>query len=162
MSVPPAEPVPVILAALGPKMLALSGEKADGAHTYNVTAEHTQTAREILGPDKSLIVEQKVLLQEDPEKAHAIAQKTISFYATAPGYRNCWKRLGFSDEEIDSGAPRFLDAMVAWGTESSIRERLQGHYDAGASEVLIQPLHPELGMGMLDLDTLRTFAPSRD
>ena len=160
MSVPPAEPVPVILAALGPKMLALSGEKADGAHTYNVTPEHTQSARKILGPDKSLVVEQKIMLQEDPGKARALSAKALSFYAAAPGYRNAWKGLGFSDEEIDSGAPRFVDALVAWGSEDSIRARLQEHVDAGASEILIQPLHPERGMGALHEAALRAFAPA--
>lgn len=159
MSVPPAEPVPVILAALGPKMLALSGEKADGAHTYNVSPEHTEQARKILGSDKALIVEQKVLLQEDPDRARGLAHKALSFYAQAPGYRNAWKALGFSEQDIDSGAPSFVDAIVAWGSESSVRKRISQHFDAGADEVLLHPLHPEKGMGTIDHDTLRTFAP---
>ena len=55
-------PVPRVLAALRPKMLRLAGEKAAGAHTYLVPVEHTRRARELLGPDKLLIVEQKVAL----------------------------------------------------------------------------------------------------
>jgi alkanesulfonate monooxygenase SsuD/methylene tetrahydromethanopterin reductase-like flavin-dependent oxidoreductase (luciferase family) len=40
-AVKPAAP-PRVLAALGPKMLELSAERANGAHTYLVTPEHTQ------------------------------------------------------------------------------------------------------------------------
>ncbi|HAC80013.1 MAG: TIGR03620 family F420-dependent LLM class oxidoreductase [Candidatus Binatia bacterium] len=158
-SVPPANPAPIILGALAPRMMALSAAKGDGAHTYNVSPAHTRWAREILGPDKSLCVEQKVLLQEDPTKARAIAKSALDFYARAPGYRNAWKRLGFTENDIDSGSPEFLDAIVAWGSADSIRERIHEHFEAGASEVLLHPLHPELGMGMLDENTLRTFAP---
>src|SRR5690606_7234842 len=56
----PAEPPPRLLAALGPKMLELAASQADGAHPYWTTPEHTAQAREILGPDKLLCVEQKV------------------------------------------------------------------------------------------------------
>ena len=51
-------PPQTVLAALGPKMLELAGERADGAHPYNVPPEHTREAREILGPNKLLCVEQ--------------------------------------------------------------------------------------------------------
>lgn len=158
-SIPPAAPVPVILGALAPRMMALSAARGDGAHTYNVTPAHTRWSRDILGPDKSLIVEQKVLLQEDPEKARTLAKQALDFYARAPGYRNAWQALGFTEDDIDTGAPKFLDAIVAWGSAEKIRERIAEHYEAGATEVLLHPLHPENGMGMLDEDTLRTFAP---
>ena len=158
-SVPPAPAAPIILGALAPRMMALSASKCDGAHTYNVSPEHTRWAREILGPEKSLCVEQKVLLQEDPDKARTIAKNALDFYARAPGYRNAWQRLGFTEEDIDTGAPKFLDAIVAWGSAEKIRQRIQEHFDVGASEVLLHPLHPEMGMGMLDENTLRAFAP---
>jgi probable F420-dependent oxidoreductase len=158
-SIPPAEPVPVILGVLGPKAIALSAEKADGAHTYNVTPAHTARAREILGPDKQLIVEQKVLLQEDPAKARKLAKSALSFYARAPGYRNAWKTMGFSEEQIDAGDHAWLDAIVAWGDAAKIRTRIDEHFAAGASQVLLHPLHPELGMGLLDENTLEVFAP---
>ena len=61
-----------VLAALGPKMLALSAERADGANPYNVTPDHTKHAREILGPDKLLIVEQMAVLSTDREAALAV------------------------------------------------------------------------------------------
>ncbi len=58
-----------LLAALGPRMLELSATAADGAHPYFSTPDHTATARDIIGPDKLLCVEQKVILSTDADAA---------------------------------------------------------------------------------------------
>ena len=156
---PPLEdPAPTVLAALGPKMTELAGVRTAGALSYNVTPEHTAGAREVLGPDKWLCVEQKVLLVSDPTKAREVARQTMAFYMPLPNYRNNWHRLGFSEEDLaDGGSDRFLDAMVAWGDDTAIRQRIQEHLDAGASHVCIQPLDPE-GQAMPDLNALATLA----
>ena len=62
VGMPPAEDPPTVLAALGPKMLELARDEASGAHPYMVTPDHTRSARSVLGPDKLLCTEQKVLL----------------------------------------------------------------------------------------------------
>jgi probable F420-dependent oxidoreductase len=143
-AVPPAEKPPTVLAALGPKMLALAAEKSQGAHPYLVPPEHTARAREILGEGPWLCAEQKVLLETIPSKAREVARKAATFYLTLPNYRNHLKRLGYGDEEIDGGgSDRLIDALVAWGDEKAIADRVQAHRDAGASHVCIQPLHPE-------------------
>lgn len=67
-SVPPATKPPRVLAALGPKMLELSGERADGAHPYNTNPEHTAQARAILGPKPYLCPEQAVVLETVPDR----------------------------------------------------------------------------------------------
>src|SRR5580698_10378818 len=87
-SVPPAMKPVRVLAALGPKMLQLAGEHADGAHPYNVNPEHTAQAREILGPDRYLCPEQAVVLETDPGKARAIARAFLALYLTLPNYTN--------------------------------------------------------------------------
>ncbi|MEM7141955.1 MAG: TIGR03620 family F420-dependent LLM class oxidoreductase [Actinomycetota bacterium] len=142
MSVPPAEEPPVVLAALGPKMLAMSAEKTAGAHPYWTTPEHTAQAREIMGPDALLCVEQKCVLTTDAEVAHQTTIDQLGMYADLPNYRNNWKRLGFTEEEIEARDPRFLDAVMAWGDEAAIADRIQAHYDAGATHVCIQPIDP--------------------
>ena len=91
------EPSPIVLAALGPQMTALGGERTAGVQPYNVTPEHTASARAIIGPDKWLCVEQKVLLVAEPSKAREIARQAMAFYLPLPNYRNNWKRLGFTD-----------------------------------------------------------------
>ncbi|MGH8261067.1 MAG: TIGR03620 family F420-dependent LLM class oxidoreductase [Steroidobacteraceae bacterium] len=137
----PAERPPVVLAALGPRMLELAGRMADGAHPYNVTPDHTAQARRILGPDKWLCTEQKVLHERDPAKARAIARQAVGFYLAAPNYANNLKRLGFTDADLaGSGSDRLIDALVAWGDLQAIRARIQAHWDAGADQVCVQAL----------------------
>ena len=154
----PDETVPIVLAALGPKMLALAAEASDGAHPYWTTPDHTVLAREIMGPDALLCVEQKVCLSTDAAAAREAARAAIAIYADLPNYRNNWKRLGFTDDEIEHRADRFIDAVVVWGDEDRVRAGIQAHYDAGADHVCIQPLSTE-GPTTLDRQALQVLAP---
>lgn len=140
----PAPPtaVPRLIGALGPRMVELAGERTDGVHPYWTTPEHTAETRGILGPGKLLCVEQKVVLTDDADVARATVVKTLAQYTGLPNYRNNWRRLGFTDAEIDAGADRFVDALVAWGDADAILARLRRHLDAGADHVCIQPLTP--------------------
>ncbi len=159
MAPPPVAPPVRVIAALGPKMLELAAEKTDGAHPYWTTPEHTATARDILGADKLLCVEQKVVLTTDRDAAYAASDQALKMYDSLPNYRNNWKRLGFSDDEIDQRAPRFIDAVVAWGDAEAIQQRLDEHYDAGASHVCIQPLHPDGSAGAPHWEAFEALAP---
>ena len=159
-AVPPAEAPLTVIAALGPKMLELAKTHSAGAHPYLVTPEHTAMARKILGPDRMLCVEQKILRQTDPVKARNIAREIAKFYLALPNYRNNLMRLGFSGEEIDGHSERVLDSIVAWGDTAAIRARIDAHFKAGASHVCIQPLHPE-GKPLPDEALLAELAPSK-
>jgi probable F420-dependent oxidoreductase len=154
-----AEPPPTVLAALGPQMTALAAARTAGALPYNVTPEHTARARAILGPDKWLCVEQKVLLVTDATKAREVARQTMAFYLPLANYRNHWKRLGFSEHDLaDGGSECFLDAMVAWGDTAVLQQRIQAHFEAGASHVCIQALRAD-GQPMPDWQALAALAP---
>jgi len=156
---PLPEAPPTVLAALGPQMTALAAARTAGAFPYNVTPEHTVGARAIVGPDKWLCVEQKVLRVTDPAQARQVARQTLAFYMPLTNYRNNWLRLGFSEEDLaGGGSDRFLDAMVAWGDMSAIQRRVQAHFDAGASHVCIQALRSD-GHSLPDWDTLAALAP---
>ena len=154
----PAPERQLVLAALGPRMLALSAELADGALPYNVTPAHTAEARRILGNGKKLCVEQKICLTTDAKAGRAVGAAQMKRYGAMPNYRNNWKRLGFTEAEIAGEADRFLDAMVVWGTEAQIGDVIQAHYDAGADHVAIQPLNPD-GGPRPDMRALTAFAP---
>jgi probable F420-dependent oxidoreductase len=157
----PADTPQRVLAALGPKMLELAAERADGAHPYWTTPEHTAHARQILGPDKLLCVEQKVVLTTDAGAARAAAALAIGVYDKLPNYRTNWLRLGFTDDQIDQRDPAFVDAVVAWGTAEAITDRVRSHYDAGATHVCIQPLSPGSDQPRaLDWDALEALAPT--
>jgi probable F420-dependent oxidoreductase len=137
---PPDKPKTVI-GALGPKMLETAAALADGAHPYNVTPEHTAEARRILGPGKLLCPEQMVLLEKDPSVARTIAREAIGLSFTLPNYRNHYLRMGFDAEDMENGGSnRLVDAIVAWGEEKAIRDRIWQHQEAGADHVCIQPL----------------------
>ncbi len=138
---PPApEPPSRVLAALGPKMLALSAEMADGAHPYFVPVEHTAMAREVVGPDKMVATEQMVVLETDPSKAREIARKNMAVYLGLPNYANNLIRMGYTEDEVTNASDRVVDAIVAWGDIDTVASRVKAHRDAGASHVCVQVL----------------------
>ncbi|HEX7095452.1 MAG TPA: TIGR03620 family F420-dependent LLM class oxidoreductase [Acidimicrobiales bacterium] len=149
---PPAVAGRRVLAALGPKMLALAAARADGAHPYLTIPEHTAGAREILGPDKILAPDQKVVLETDPTEARAIARMHLAGYLGQPNYRRSLRRQGFTDDDLDDGgSDRLVDALVAWGDDDTIVSRARAHLDAGASHVAVQLLPRDMnGLPMQD------------
>jgi probable F420-dependent oxidoreductase len=134
------------VAALGPKMLDLARDRSAGAHPYLVTPEHTAMAREVLGADALLAPEQGVVLETDPEAARAIAREELKDYAQLPNYANNWRRLGFTDDEIDARSDRLVDALFAWGDVDVIAERIAQHRAAGANHVCVQVVPSRAGM----------------
>jgi probable F420-dependent oxidoreductase len=130
-----------VVAALGPRVLKLSAERSAGAHPYLTTPEHTAHARELMGPAAFLAPEHKVVLTTDAEKARAVGRKALDMYFGLTNYRNSWKRLGFSEDEVNRpGSDRLVDAVVAYGTPEAIAARLKEHLDAGADHVPVQVL----------------------
>jgi probable F420-dependent oxidoreductase len=155
----PAVPPTRVLAALGPKMLALAADRADGAHPYNVPPEHTAGAREILGPEKLLAPEQAVVLETDPAEARRIGRAHLAIYLDLPNYMNNLRRFGVTDDDLaDGGSDRLVDMLVAWGDVDAIRARVQEHLDAGADHVAVQVLKPE--RAAVPLDDWRELAPA--
>src|SRR6201997_5085301 len=132
-----------VIAALGPRVLRLSAERAAGAHPYNTTPEHTAQAREIIGPNALLLPEHKVLPVADTEEALAVGRKVLNTYnyLNLTNYLNNFKRLGFTDADLTPpGSDKFIDALVAYGTPDDIADRLGEHLRAGADHVVIQVL----------------------
>jgi probable F420-dependent oxidoreductase len=143
-AVPPSVNPIRVLAALGPQMLRLAAERAQGAHPYFVPPEHTARAREILGSDRLLAVEQAVVLEADPAKAREIARTHTSRYLALPNYVNNLRRLGFSEEDLaGSGSDRLVDTIVVWGDMNAITDRIRAHQSAGANHVCLQVLPPD-------------------
>ena len=151
----------IVLAALRKNMLGLAAEKTDGAHPYFVTPEHTAQARELLGPDKFLAPEQKVLRIKGPGEARAVARQFMALYLGMENYRNNILAMGFKAEDIESGgSDRLVDAIVAWGDDEAIAKRLEAHWHNGADHVCLQPLRPD-GKAGFDLGAVEAFARNR-
>ena len=137
----PEHDPPLLLAALGPRMLELSRDHADGAHPYLVTAQHTQEARGILGEGPLLAVEQAVAPTEDRGEALRLARQHLGRYLRLPNYRNSWLRQDFREEDLDGeGSERLAEGLVAWGSEDDVHERVREHLSAGADQVCVQVL----------------------
>ena len=155
----PKEPVPVVIAALHPKMLALCAEQTDGTHTYFVPPEHTAKARAAIGPKPLICAAQAVILETDAAKARAAARDYMKTYVPRlPNYTNNLKALGWADKEFENGcSDRLVDAIVAWGTEEKIRDRIDAHLKAGATHVCILPLKSDKSP-LPDERTVEAFA----
>jgi len=157
---PPEEP-PVVLGALRPKMIALAGERTSGIHPYFTPPEHTARAREILGPEKWICVEQKVVLETDASRAREIGRAAIAVTVALENYQANLRWLGYEDADFQAGgSDRLVDDLIAWGEVSAIEARIQAHFDAGATHVCLHALRGD-GKPGPDLEILEALAPGR-
>jgi probable F420-dependent oxidoreductase len=155
-------PVPVderVVAALGPKALAIAAERTGGTHPYLTTPEHSARARSVLGAGAIVAPEQGLILETDPDRARSIGREFLARYIEAPNYANSWRRLGFTEDDLaDGGSDRLVDALLAWGDEDALVARVKAHRDAGASHVCVQVLTDQLPA--FPLDEWRRLAPA--
>ncbi len=140
-------PVPVderMLAALGPRMLELARDRSAGAHPYLVTPDHTAAARGVLGDGPLLATEVMVVLDDDAERARAVARQHLSRYMVLPNYTNNFLRHGFDEDDLrDGGSDRLIDGLIPWGDLDTIAARISEHHAAGADHVCIQVLQSD-------------------
>ena len=132
------------LAALGPRVLELARTRTAGALPYLITPAYTRGARELLGPDALLVAEQKVVLDEDPERARATARPRVGMYLRLSNYVANLKRIGFSDEDLEfPGSDRLIDALALHGDVDVVAAGLRAHLAAGADQIAIQVVSPD-------------------
>ena len=137
----PSIEAPIVIAALLPKMLRLVAAEADGTLPTFVTPERTAQIRAEIGPDNLICVQQVSMLEKDPNKARTAIRGLIGFYLGLPNYLQSFKLMGFGDSDFaGGGSDRLVDAMVAWGDEQAIRDRVAAQYRAGATHVCITPV----------------------
>lgn len=154
-ALPPTR-APLVLAALGPKMLELSRDRTAGAHPYFSPPEHTAFARQVLGDEPLLIPEIAVALTPGAGGA-AGARAYARMYLRLPNYTNNLRRFGFTDADIDGGgSDRLLTSIVPNGPAQS-RTRIKEHLDAGADHVVIQLLDENGRFASGDLAELATL-----
>ena len=146
-----------VLAALGPKMLRLSAERAAGAHPYLVDPAYARTARGVLGDGPLLAPEHKLVLGTDAELTRQQARQGMSFYLGMRNYAANLERLGFTEDDLaDGGSDALVDDLVAQGGPEDVAAVLHAYLAAGADHVVAQPLPGECGL----LGTLARLAPA--
>ncbi|GMQ85824.1 MAG: LLM class F420-dependent oxidoreductase [Acidimicrobiia bacterium] len=154
----PDRPAPRVLAALGPRMVALAGELTDGVHTFLTTPEHTATVRGMVGQEKLVAVEQGVVLTEDPDTGRAAARANLERFLNWPNYRRHLVRIGFTEADLaQGGTDRVLDALYVMGDEDAVARRVAEHVAAGADNVSLQVIP---GGPVDEVETLRRLAPA--
>jgi probable F420-dependent oxidoreductase len=152
---PVEEPVPLVLAALRPKMLRLSAERTSGAHPYFTPVEHTRVARETLGAGPLLAPEVSVAVESDPAAARARARSFMKLYLALPNYTNNLRDLGWGDADLaDGGSDALVDAIVGWGSTDAVVARVRDHLDAGADHVCIQVVGVDVAQAVTELEAL--------
>ena len=153
----PAWAPPVVIAALGPRMLEVAADFADGAHPFLSTPDHSHSARESLGADRLLAVEQGVALG-DPEVARSAARTNLARFLAWPNYRRHFVRLGFGEDDfVGGGSDRLVDALYAMGDVDAIKRRVDEHIAAGADHVCLQVVEDDPAEEMA---TYRRLAPA--
>lgn len=140
------------LAALGPRVLRLAGERAAGAHPYLSTPEHTRQAREILGAGPLLAPEQKVVLDTEPERARQFGRRSVAHYLDLVNYRTNLYRTGYSESDLDDGgSDRLVDDLALHGDVDTVAARVRAHLGAGADHVCVQVLGDDPHRGYREL-----------
>jgi probable F420-dependent oxidoreductase len=136
-------PVPAqrrLLAALGPRKLELARDRAAGAIMLLVTPGYLGIARRILGDQSSLVVDQMVVADTDPERARQTARRPLQFLSRLPGYAASFARMGFSGADIAQVSDRLVDELIIWGSPGTIAARISRQLDAGADHVVLHVL----------------------
>src|SRR4051812_12634037 len=150
-AVPPVPAEHRILAALGPRKLAIARTRCAGAVALLVTPAYTSQARTIVGNQSTLVIDQFVVLDSDPRRARQTARKHLNFLSGVPGYRANFARRGFTDSDISELSPHLVDELVAWGDADTITDRIRAQRNAGADHVILAPLSEGDQPGPLDV-----------
>jgi probable F420-dependent oxidoreductase len=136
----PAEPVPVVVGALGPTMSRLAADRTQGVHPYFTPVSHTEQTRRLIGPDSFLAPEQMVIVTDDIAVARARAVRTARRYTRMDNYRRMLRSQGLDDDDMDNFSEAFFEAIFAWGTPDACAARVAEHLAAGADHVCVQVL----------------------
>lgn len=128
-----------LLAALGPKMIELSGARADGAHPYLVLPEQTRTTRAALGDDRWIVTEQAIAIGGSADDQLRRAHSHLDLYSRLDNYRNSWLRQGFDESDlVIGGSDRLARALVGMGSAEQAAASVTAQLDAGADHVVVQ------------------------
>lgn len=133
----PEAPAPMILAAMGPRMLQLAAERADGAFPAPVTPAFTTEVREVLGPNATVVVGKYLAPGLARDEARRIFASTMGFYRSLDIYRAHFARLGWNEAQFKEGDPAdLIDEIVSAGDEVEIRRGIREQFQAGADHVV--------------------------
>ena len=147
-------PVPAgrrLLAALGPRKLELARDRSAGAIVLLVTPAYTSAARQILGDDSTLVIDQMLVLDADAARARQTARRPLRFLSGLRGYRASFARMGFTDGDIDGLSDDLVDQVVIWGDADTIAARIGEYRRAGADHIMLHVLNEGAQPGPIEV-----------
>lgn len=136
VSVAGGTPIPLYVAAMGPKALEVTGELADGTLPYlagpRTIAEFIEpsiarAAADAGRPVPKIIAAVPVLVCDDVDAGRAMAAEQLSYYETVPSYQRVIAR---------EGVERAAD-LAAVGPAESVTRHLKNYLDAGATDLVL-------------------------
>jgi probable F420-dependent oxidoreductase len=140
MTPAPDGPYARIVAANGPKMIALAAELADGVLPAGLPAAFTAQVREALGPDKLLVVGLSVITDTaDRDAAKAAARSAAAVSLGREWFAATIVRLGYTGQQISQASDDLVGDLVAHGDPDSIAAAVAAHRAAGADHVILMP-----------------------
>lgn len=139
---------PLLIAALGPRLLELAATETDGTLPFLVTAEriaamrvHLDAASPAGRPRPLIATALAVAVEADTERARAAGRAWVTPYCRAENYQRSLAVQGFGPEDWEPPySDRLIDAVVAWGPVERVRERIARYHAAGADHVALIPL----------------------
>ncbi len=151
---------PIIVAALRKRMVALSGELAQGVVFANAARSHMAESLSALPAakrnDPAFFIGNMIptCINDDVDTARAVNRRTLTNYALLPNYRNYWKEAGYVEEmeaiekALDEGrrddVPKYLtDKWLAdntlFGPAARVRDGVAAWRDAGVHTPILVP-----------------------
>ena len=150
---------PLLIAAHGPALQKIAKNRTDGVMTYLMSPEHTKVSRGRLGQNSDLTVVVPVLAESNKAEARKVSRKSLAYYTELDYYQREWKKVGFEEKDFaNKGSDRLVDHIVAWGNKESIKSRINEHFMAGATRIVLFPLDTGFG-NATDSPTLKMLAP---
>ncbi|SFS80897.1 TIGR03620 family F420-dependent LLM class oxidoreductase [Saccharopolyspora flava] len=128
-----------LLAALGPRKLDAAREVSAGAITMFTSPEFTAAARRRLGADATLVVCQRIALDDDRSRARETLRGPLRNLLGMPGsgYAANMRRMGFGDADISGLSDRLVDAVASGGDPGTVAADVRAHLEAGADHVVL-------------------------
>ena len=160
LDVPGANAVPLVIGGLGPVMLRLAGEMADGTNTWMVgpktMAEHivprvTAAADGVGKPTPAVVGGFPIVLTKNVDAAKATIAETLTIYGQLPSYRAMLDREGVAGP---------ADVALV-GDEKVLRKGLKRLKEAGVTHFNAAIADTEPGAYKRTVEFLGDFAPKR-
>jgi probable F420-dependent oxidoreductase len=152
---PPAHPVPIVLAALRGRMLALAAEVADGAFTNFLPISGARQVADAFGARDKELVCRFFCLPQAADEALPTARFMFAAYATVPVYTDFFRWLGWGEQlqpmvaawqagdrrrALELVPDELVREIFLFGSPEQMHDRLRGFAEAGVTTFVLTPI----------------------